>query len=111
MVKAKQRSYSCLDDKKTAEFRRPWSCQREEKRNSIMSTNKEIIKDIDAVIEEIRQKRCNTYHGFIEYMHLSHSAMGNDISINRQEIKTIPPSDELIKLLMVLRSKCHPQAE
>lgn len=72
-----------------------------------MKTSEEIIKEIDAVIEEIRQKRCNSYHGFLEYMHLLHSAKKNGISTNRQEIKTIPASEEIIKLLLTLRSQCH----
>jgi hypothetical protein len=72
-----------------------------------MRTNEEIRKDIDELIEQLKLKKCNSYHGFLGFVRLSHEAAENGIPTNHKGLQAIPPSEELIKLLLNLRSQCH----
>ena len=72
-----------------------------------MRSNEEIRKDIDELIELLRLKKCNSYRGFVGLVRLSKEAAECGIPTNHKELQAIPPSDELIKLLLNLRAQFH----
>ena len=73
----------------------------------IMRTNEEIRKDIDELIELLKLKKCNSYRGFVGLLRLSKEASECGVPTNHKVLKTVPPPEELIKLLLNLRSQFH----
>jgi hypothetical protein len=72
-----------------------------------MKNNETIRREIDELIEQLKLRKSSGYGGFQGYVSLLHEAINGGIPVKWHGLKLIPPSDEIIKLLLSLRSRCH----